>query len=189
MHDYGAIGDASHTLVDFLSDGLSALIPPATAELHRLDEMPSTDPARITAFLFEVIEDPHTRNRPVVREGHSVRRSPLGLTLRYLLTPWGGDAATEQRILGRVLQVLHDNAALSGAQLRGGLAKSDIALKLTPSPLSLEDRTRIWQSVQKPYRLSTTLEVKVVTIRSERTRAIEPVRTREQLARHVSEGT
>lgn len=180
MHDYGAISDVSQTLARVISDGLGLLQPPAMAEIHRLDETPASDPARITLFLYEVMEDPNARNQPPTVENGQTRRAPLALTLRYLLTPWGGDADTEQRILGRTLQILHDHAILAGPDLQGGLAGSETALRLTPNPLSLEDRTRIWQAVQKSYRLSTTLEVKVVRIRSDQTVDATPVRTRVQ---------
>jgi hypothetical protein len=88
----------------------------------------------------------------------------MALLLRYLLTPWGGDQPTEQRIVGRAMQVLYDDAILDGVQLRDGLRGSRDTLKVTLAPLTLEERTRVWWAIQKPYRLSLNYEVRVVNL-------------------------
>jgi hypothetical protein len=100
-------------------------------------------------------------------DGHRVRiRKPLlTLILRYLITPWSGSPETDQKILGRVSQLIYDASIVSGNALSGpSLAGSSESLKLLLSPLTLEERTRIWNAVQKPYRLSMTYEVRVVNI-------------------------
>lgn len=175
MPDFNAISDVSSTLESVLTAGLSTLTPtPApVAALHDLQGEVPTSPPRLTLFLFEVVEDEGTRNRPPLREPSTtevvLRCPPVSLALRYLLTPWSGDRLTDHRILGRVVQVLYDGAIIRGTDLHGGLAGTDQALKLKLMPLTLEDRTRIWQAVQKPYRMSLTYEVKVVFIDSDRT--------------------
>lgn len=128
-------------------------------------------PARLTLFLFEVSEDASARNRPRVREvvppDITIRKPPMALLLRYLLTPWSGNPLTDHRILGRAMQNLYDNAILSGPTLQGGLAGTDQALKVTVSSLSVEERARVWYSVQKPYRVSVAYDVRVVNLVSE----------------------
>jgi hypothetical protein len=157
------------------------LVPPPTpvAEVSDLQGSIPTSPARVTLFLFEVVEDPSAKNRPHVSQpappGVVIQKPPMALLLRYMLTPWSGDRATDHRILGRVLQTLYDGAIISGAQLQGGLAGSNEALKVTLAPISLEDRARVWYAVQKPYRLSLTYEVRVVnldTVTGQRVRAV-----------------
>lgn len=95
----------------------------------------------------------------------------MALLLKYLLTAWGGTEETRQQILGRAIQTLYDNAILSGPDFDLGGAPdlssmSDEAFKITMSPLSLEERTRVWHAVQKPYRLSVSYEVRVVNLES-----------------------
>jgi hypothetical protein len=102
----------------------------------------------------------------------------MALLLRYLLTPWGGDRLTEHRMLGRVMQVLYDNAILSGPALRGNLEGTDQALKITLSPLTLDERSRVWFAVQRPYRLSASYEVRVVKLDSETVAQFTPVNRR-----------
>jgi len=184
MGDFNIISDTSATLASVLTDGLSTLAPapPPIAEISDLQGIIATNPARVTLFLTEIIEDPSARNRPPVRRDTpptlAISKPPMALLLRYLLTPWSGDRLTDHRILGRVLQVLYDGAILSGSQLVGGLAGGDDALKVTLAPLTLEDRTRIFQAVQKPYHLSVSYEVRVVAVDSEREQSRRPVASR-----------
>lgn len=148
--------------------------PPVVA-IHDLQGVIQQAPPTLTLFLFDVAEDPSARNRARIRDvvppDLTIRKPPLALMLRYLITPWGGDRDTEHKILGRVMQTLYDDAIISGTQLAGtpppnGLAGSDQALKITPATLTLDERSRVWFSVQKPYRLSVAYEVRVVNLDS-----------------------
>jgi hypothetical protein len=178
--DYGVIADVSETLQQVLSDALAPL--GSIAEVHDLQGIISTTPARLTLFLFEVSEDPSARNRPRQREvaGATVmlKKPPMALLLRYLVSPWSGARITDHRILGRAMQTLYDNAIVSGPALRGGLAGTDQALKITVAALTVEERARVWYSVQKPYRLSVAYEVRVVNLVSEASDAVPAVARR-----------
>ena len=135
----------------------------------------------MTLFLFETVEDPSARNRPNVRvtpppaNGVAYKKPPMALLLRYMLTPWSGDRLTDHKLVGRTLQVLYDGAILSGTQLQGGLAGTDQALKVTLSPLTLEERARVWYAIEKPYRLSLTYEVRIVNLDAEAVTVSTPV--------------
>ena len=140
-----------------------------------------TNPAMLTIFLYEAIEDAASRNRPDRRRlagpnAIEFERAPMALLLKYLITPWSGDAATDHRILGRAMQVLYDNAVLEGTQLQGSLANTNDTLKITITPLSMDERTKVWYAVQRTYRLSSAYEVRVVNLDSSRRETRPPVR-------------
>jgi hypothetical protein len=183
MPDFGVIAAVSETLQTVLANAVRPLDNPApTAELHDLQGNIPMQPARLTVFLFEVGEDPsarnHSRSRTIVAGKPTLIKPPLALVLRYLLTAWGGDRVTEHRLLGRAMQVLYDGALISGPALQGAsLRDSNETLKVTLSPLSLENLTRVFWSVQRPYRLSLSYEIRVVNLESELTERREPVRT------------
>lgn len=180
MLDFSVIADVSETLRLALADVLNPL--GGTAEIHDLQGNISVAPARVTLFLFEISEDPSARNRPARREVSPpnlvIHKPAMALAVRYLVTPWSGDRPTDHRILGRVMQFLYDNAILSGPALQGGLAGTDQALKITLVPLTLEERTRVWHSVQRAYRLSVIYEVRVVNLVSEQADTVRPVARR-----------
>ena len=182
---FAVIAAVSETLRLILTDALSAVNGAPPAVLHDLQfNTPPTNP-QLTIFLFEIAEDPSARNRPRIRETEppdlKIRKPPVALVLRYLLTAWGSDPLTAQLILGRTIQALYDKAILSGPDLAGPpdvLAGTDEVLKVTMAPLSLEERTRVWHAVQKPYRLSVSYEVRVVNLESEDVTLAKPVTRR-----------
>jgi hypothetical protein len=182
--DYAVIGDVSATLTATLTDALSVIVPvpPPIAQVHDLVGNVSMDPPTLTVFLYEIVEDATVKNRPPIRSDVPpdtfLRRAPMGLMLRYLVTPWSNDRLTDQQMLGRAMQALHDNAILTGPWLRGGLIGTTEALKVSLNPLTIEDRTRIWHAVHKPYRISVAYEVRVVNIESLTERTVVPVANR-----------
>lgn len=185
MSDFGVIADVSLTLQSVLTNALSVLQPPPApvAVVHDLQGNIPTNPARLTIFLYEVVEDPSARNRPrvqgVVPPDVTLQKPPMALILRYMLTPWSGDRFTDHRILGRAMQVLYDGAIISGPQLQGTtLAGTDEAIKVTLQLITLEDRARVWYSVQKPYRLSVNYEVRLVNLDPISLKSIKQVRDR-----------
>ena len=190
MPDFSVISDVSRTLETVITAGLSTLtpLPPPIAEVHDLQGTISTNPARLTLFLFEVVEDASQRNRPPVRVDSvppalpttQISKPPMALLLRFLMTPWSGDRFTDHQILGRTLQVLYDGAILSGTQLQGTtLQNTDVALKITLAPITLEDRSRVFHSVQRPYRLSLSYDVRVINLDTQTAHIRVPVASRE----------
>jgi len=175
------IATVSSILGNRLTAGLSSLGPPApVAELHDLASLPPHDPPRVTLFLYDIVEDAAVRNRAkttdIVGSEVRIRRPPLGVSLHYMMTAWGGDRATEQRLLGRVLQVMYDDAIIDGPELSGELAGTTAALRVSLCPTRLDDRARVWWAIGQPYRLSVNYEVRVVDIDATSDLTAAPVR-------------
>ena len=104
MPDYAVIADVSTTLESVLTAAFAGLGPqPPIAEVHDLSGNISTNPARLTLFLFEVVEDPSLRNRrplqSVTAPNLLLQRPPMPLILRYLMTPWSGDRVTDHGVI------------------------------------------------------------------------------------------
>lgn len=184
MPDYSVIADVSETLQNVLTAAFATMGPqPPVAEVHDLSGNISTQPARLTLFLYEVSEDATLRNRPAVQNVVppvlTLQKPPLPLVLRYLATPWSGDRVTDQRILGRTLQTLYDEAVISGPALGGGLANTSEALKIKLVALELEDRAQVWHAIQRPYRISLVYEVRFVNLDPSGFEIRAPVNTRQ----------
>lgn len=188
MPDFNVVADVSTTLYTLLNAALTPL--GAQAEISDLQGQIQTNPARVTLFLFEVVEDPSAKNRNKVRVPPPLppppppkaifrKKPPMALLLRYMLTPRSGDPATDHKMLGKVMETLYDGAILSATQLQGNsLSGTDQALKITLSPLTLEERAQVWYAIEKPYRLSVTYEVRVVNLDAITVESIMPVRQR-----------
>jgi hypothetical protein len=174
----------STTLVARLTTGVSDLSNPSPrVALDDLSSTPASDPPLLTLFLYDVVEDATLRNRGKTSElvgGRLVeRKQPLSLCLHYMITAWAGDRVAEQALLGRVLQLLYDDAILDGLELLGVLAGTDHELRVSLSPMQLEDRARVWWAISLPYRLSLNYEVRVVAIDATVTDSATPVQTRD----------
>jgi hypothetical protein len=170
--DSGVISDVSLTLKSFINDQAAAVFPGrvGTADLNDLSDptvKASSLPA-LSIFLFEIMEDASARNEPRIRQTQNntvvITKPPMALQLNYLFTPWTGNSQTDHQLLGRLLQLFYEQAILSGPVLQGQLAGTTNALKVTLHTLTLEERTRIWLALTRPYRTSLSYGVRVVNI-------------------------
>jgi len=183
MGTFNAIRDVSEILKRVLDTALGEV--GAGCVVHDLVTTPAVG-MTLTLTLYEIAEDPATRNRPdlrvVVNDRIETRRPPTSLLLRYLITAWSGNILDDQRILGRAIQTLYDQAIISGPLLAGSsLIDADEAITVTMIQQTIEDRTHVWRAYDKAYRLSVDYEVRVVKLESKREpRVAPPVRSRTQ---------
>ena len=149
MPGYSVIADTTETLQAAIDAALVVLDPgnPPRAVIDDFADDIPTNPPSMVLYLYEILQDPATRNRPMIREevagAVELRKPPLPLVLRYLLTPFAGDRVTEQRMLARTMQALHDRAMRFGPDLVGdpaplGLVGTNVILKIHLSMLTLD---------------------------------------------------
>jgi hypothetical protein len=134
---------------------------------------------QLSLWLYQVSPNEHLRNQAVVRRAQGPPPNddqqfypPLALNLFYLLTPsiqdTGGasDQLADQRVLGRAMQVLHDQAILHMPNKQ--TPDSGHELHLSLAPRTIDELAQVWEAMQQPYRLSVCYEVRAVRIDSER---------------------
>ena len=173
-----AIRDVAETLVFLLRAGLPTIDPtkitvatPDTFEALRDPVKPN-----ITVFLYRIAVNPQMRNDPRrTRPDGTVQPPPLPLELSFLITAWAKDTRDELRLLGRILQVLHDHRELGAADLVGSSWETDDSVQLILESLPLEDHYRIWDANEVPYRLSLTYLARVVGLSAIETLSPAPV--------------
>ena len=118
-------------------------------------------------FLFRVAENTYAKNQIRLPVGTDVlQKPPLALNLFYVLTPFAEDKLDEHRVLGEAMRVLYDHAIVSGTLLSGTLENSTDELKIDLCQFSLEELTRIWNALTRPYRLSVCYEVRIILVDS-----------------------
>lgn len=118
------------------------------------------------------LNDPPT-HRPLPGGGVEIVPPPLPLRLHYLMTPVvdsGPD--TEQRILGRLLQLFHMQPILGGADLRGDLTGTDARVHIRLEALSLDETSRVWEALEGSFQLTVSYEVTLANIEN----IVQPVR-------------
>jgi hypothetical protein len=148
------------------------------------------DEPRVNLFLYQVVENGYLKNQEILGRGHpgTYGHPPLSLDLRYLVTVFGSrmggtflDETPAHQLLGSAMQVLNDNALITGALvtrrppagrliLDPALRDESEAIKVTLHPLGLEELYNVWTALELSYRLSVAYEVSVVQIESTRPR-------------------
>lgn len=199
MADYDVLVAVGQTLIQLLWQQIQ--IDPELAAIIASDQQLSLEPPAkflkdtevqqdtLSLYLYQIEENGEMKNQPPrLVAGKSLRVAPLSLNLFYLVTPLTGSAVKDQKLLGKVMQTFYDQAMLAGPTLQGSLKDTDTELRLLLNPMSLEDLTKLWNSWQRPYRLSVSYEIKVVFIASQRFRTVTPVHLQQLGLQHLKEG-
>jgi hypothetical protein len=129
---------------------------------------------RLSLWLYQVSENEHVKNQPAIRANgaDSTQPAPLALNLLYLLTPFAPSGEADHLLLGKLLQVLYDNAVVLLRDLDDDVAEE---LHIVLSRLTLEELTRVWEALREPYRLSVGYQVRVSRVDSQRRAAYQRV--------------
>jgi hypothetical protein len=205
MSGFLAIGGASATLQALLRDRMELpagmvrtdlLVTVSTPQPE--DDTQAAEPTRVNLFLYRTTENAALKNQMISGEGHPSEygHPPLSLVLHYMLTTYGAtdDAGqvNETRahfLLGSAMRVLHDYPVVTDGlmtvnsppiqilhpSLRGEFERIKICL----DPISLEDLSKVWTALTRPYRLSAACTVSVVQIESRLLKTLAaPVLTR-----------
>jgi hypothetical protein len=135
---------------------------------------------KVSLFLYRVEIEPTQRHReiPPAKLGDPTRTA-LALNLRYLLTVWVQDAEREHQILQSCIEILEQDAIVSGPLLDTGYKwEPDTALKVTLDSISHEDMMRLWDLLDPKYRLSIAYLVRTIRVAPVDMPAAPPVITR-----------
>lgn len=131
------------------------------------------DPARrLSVWLFRVSESEFLRNAPPIAEGSHERNAPLSLDLRYLITPLTSSEDNNQVLLGRAMQILHDNPVI---HLVGTGSENFDQIHITLTNPDVVELTGIWSALHSPFRLGAAYLVRMVKIESKCTEPVYPV--------------
>jgi hypothetical protein len=170
MSDYGVLAAVSGALQKLLWDAyepdpvINPIVGSEAAIVLSNPTVAAQDSAnRLSLWLYQVTENEFLKNEPPERVNDALRFTPLPLNLSYLLTPMSSSGEADHLLLGKSMQVLYDNAIVL---LRDPVSEVFEELRIVFARVSLEELTRIWESLQEPYRLSVAYQVRVTRIDS-----------------------
>lgn len=136
-------------------------------------------------YLYDIRECEDVRATGMVTTGITRQKyPPMYVTLSYMITAFSnGDvkyrSGEEQKILGRVMQVLYDHSILDGATLEPVMKEDhsspDMNVRIQLQNLSYEDKQKIWNIPSKAYKLSLFYKVAPVEIESTKLKNISRV--------------
>ena len=190
MSDYTVIADVGDTLKKLLWEKMKTdpkIHPDIIASeddiaLASPEEMEAGNAKKLSLFLYQITECPYLKNQEMQSlDSAKLKYVPLALVLFYLITPKTEDKKKDHILLGKVMQILHDNAIVKGSILQGTLEGTTEELRMTFYSLPFDEMIHLWQSFsEKSFELSVCYQVTPVSIDS--TREVEAKRVVEKQA-------
>lgn len=194
MAGYSVFSDVGKTLVDLLRAGA---VPEPVAKAEQIGVCSPQDRGGFVVglHLYDVREDPGARRtEPILLPDGSLQNPPGAFTLSYLASVASkAEAATraldEQSILGRVIQLLRDNARLPEAYMPPRLRAAGEPVSVEIAPMELEDKVKVWTMFGEPCRPCVFFTVGPVLVESSVVRKGAPKVLSVTLGTERKEGT
>lgn len=180
MANYTIISDVGNAIVSLLQEHMipDVILNPESIGLCSPEERGNVI---LGVYLYDIRESEEYRNSTMVTMDATRQKYPSSyLTLNYMITAYSnGDikyrAIEEQKILGKVLQILADYHTLDPVTLKPMERNGGAGLEIELQPLSHEDKQKIWSVPNKAYRLSLFFKVGPVELESEKIREVQRV--------------
>ncbi|MGR3275338.1 DUF4255 domain-containing protein [Acaryochloris marina NIES-2412] len=180
MSNSMAIAAVTITLQALINQGIRDAIDSATVTAQTIDKVQTSGGKnQVNLSLYHTMPKLELGNTQLQPRGkpRGTQKSALALDLYYLIAAYGenGNEAKSHVLLGRVVQLLHDNATLSPADIEVATARefpdSDLhrqveTIQISPVALTFEDMSKVWQVMQSPLHPSVAYKVSVVMIDS-----------------------
>src|SRR6266568_586632 len=174
VSDYSALGEVSRLLRERLRTAFLAepQLNPLfggggfLVSLETPKEMASGSPPQVglSVWLYQIERNEFLNNRKAERiDATHLAATPIPINLHYLLTPISDDPHTEQLIMGKVLEVLHEDPVVPPSPAHPEL---DDKVRISLENPNLDVLARVWTALLEPYRLCTSYLVEVVDIAS-----------------------
>ncbi|WP_172330708.1 DUF4255 domain-containing protein [Mangrovicoccus sp. HB161399] len=122
------------------------------------------DETTVSIYLYRILPDQYLHPAgSSLREGEEPRAMPLDL--HFMVSVWADNTHTEQLLMTWVMAQLHWNPVLDRSTLMetGGWDSSE-TVQISPSNISQEDLSRLWDVFEPKYRLSSTYVARVIHV-------------------------
>ena len=177
-------------MLDELDQTLKKLLEQEVADLDESSqnvrfEAPDSDFAppqpAVNLFLYDVRENRELRSNEWLVERNSdgtISRqpAPVRVDCSYMITAWAGDAASEHRLLGKVMKALLRYPTLPESILQGELQQQAVAPPTSSlQPGRLQSLGEFWQAMQGKPRATLNYTVTIGVLPEEPVEAGPPV--------------
>ncbi|MBM7868051.1 DUF4255 domain-containing protein [Heliobacterium gestii] len=156
--NYTVFADTANTLLKLLRENLTPDPIPKPEMIGFCSPYEKGD-FRLALFLYEVKEA-----RESYMPSVGMRLQPLKVYLRFMLTAFStvdlmNRAIDEATILGKAMQVMHQQSLLKSSALTGTLAENGEELHITLDPLSFEEIAKLWSFADVTFKPSVSYTV------------------------------
>lgn len=171
MADFSIISEVSNEIVKLLRENLCPDLIQSPESIMLVSPSDKNADYLLGVYLYDIQELREYRQMDFVRTGGNKAKypaKPLNLFFTVYMNTKSqimSDAENEQRILGRVMQVLMDNAIIYEA---GTSQEDNESCSITFLTLSFEDKTKLWSVLNVPYQLGFFFSISPVLLSSRR---------------------
>ena len=173
MADYPIISDVSSYIVRMLREKMCPEPIPSPNNIE-ISSPASQDVDYIVGlYLYDIREDMEVAQPKRIQKGRiQLQKPPRPYDLFYMVFINGGGQMglkdpDIQKIIGRAAQIVNDHNSVYPHELQGWLDTQEPPIVLSQAKISLEEKVRVWQAINKPYQISLFYKAAPVYLSSE----------------------
>lgn len=172
MSDFSVISEISNEILKVLRENICPELIQSSESVKLVAPTDKNTDYQLGLYLYDIQEMREYKQMDLIRTGGNEAKYPgRPLNLFYILyvnskSQMSADAESEQRIIGRSMQILMDHSVLHIPSSGEGEEEGAAVTFLT---LSFEDKTKLWTVLSMPYQLAVYFAVAPVVLSSRRT--------------------
>ncbi len=160
MADYPIISDVSAYIVRTLREKMCPEPIPSPNNIEISSPLSQDVDYIVGLYLYDIVEDVQVTTPRLYERGRAeLSKPPRPYALYYMVfingsSQMGLKAPDIQKIIGRVAQIVNDNNSVRPDELQSWLTTQEPPITLSQAKISLEEKVRVWQAINKPYQIS-----------------------------------
>ncbi len=160
MADYPIISDVSAYIVKTLREKMCPEPIPSPNNIEISSPASQDVDYLVGIYLYDIREEVEVTSPRYVQRGRvEISKPPRPFALYYMVFINGsGQMGLKdpdmQKIIGKIAQIVNDNSSVYPNELQSWLDTQEPPIVLSQAKISLEEKVRVWQAINKPYQLS-----------------------------------
>jgi hypothetical protein len=173
MADYPIIADVSNYIVKILRKKMCPEPIPSPNNIEVSSPADQDVDYILGLYLYDIREEGEIALPTYMQSGRvRLEKTPRPYSLYYMVfingsSQMGLKAPDIQKILGRVTQIVNDNNSVRPNELQTWLDTQEPPITLSQAKITLEEKVRVWQAINKPYQVSLFYKAAPVFLSSE----------------------
>jgi hypothetical protein len=171
--DYPIISDISAHIVRILREKMCPEPIPSPNNIEVSSPAEQDVDYILGLYLYDIREEGEIASPAMANMGRvQLQRPPKPYALYYMLfingsSQMGLKAHDVQKIIGRAAQIVSDGNILYPNTLQTWLEHEEPPIMLSGSKISLDEKTKVWSAINKPYQVSLFYKAAPVLLSSE----------------------
>ena len=160
MAEYPIISDVSAFIIKTLREKMCPEPIPSPNNIEISSPLSQDVDYIVGLYLYDIREDVEVSSPRFIQRGRAqLSKPPRPYSLYYMVFINGsGQMGLKdpdiQKIIGKIAQIVNDNSSVYPNELQSWLDTQEPPIVLSQAKISLEEKVRVWQAINKPYQVS-----------------------------------